>query len=131
MGWSGLTKKEAESAKPGSVLPQSEKLSQMTFYPLTFPFSVGPGCIAAALTLGAHASRPSVMDTAVAQFGLSVGVVLIGIAIYFGHAYSYKITARLTVAETEGLMRILSFILVCIGAQVTWNGIQALVKTFS
>lgn len=87
--------------------------------------------MAVAITLGAHASRPSALETAIAQFGLSLGVILIGIAVYFGHAYSYKITAKLTSAEAEGAMRVLSFILVCIGAQVMWNGLQALIKTLS
>ena len=128
MGWGALTKTDSQSAKPGTPVPESESLDRMAFYPFTFPLSVGPGCIAVALTLGAHASRPSALDTAIAQFGLSVGVILIGVAVYFGHAYSYKVTARLTSAETEGGMRVLSFMLVCIGAQVMWNGLQALVK---
>ena len=131
MGWSALTKTDSQSAKPGTPVLKSEKLGRMTFYPFTFPLSVGPGCMAVAITLGAHASRPSALETAIAQFGLSLGVILIGIAVYFGHAYSYKITAKLTSAEAEGAMRVLSFILVCIGAQVMWNGLQALIKTLS
>jgi multiple antibiotic resistance protein len=131
MGWGALTKTDSQSAKPDSPGPKSESLERMAFYPFTFPLSVGPGCMAVAITLGAHASKPSALETAIAQFGLSIGVILIGIAVYFGHAYSYRVTAKLTSAEIEGFMRVLSFILVCIGAQVTWNGIQALVKSLS
>ena len=35
-------------------------------------------------------------------------------------------TAKLSPGITEGILRVISFILVCIGGEIMWNGIQAL-----
>jgi multiple antibiotic resistance protein len=129
MGWTLLNKPDSGASTATPVAASLESLQGMSFYPLTFPLSVGPGCIAVALTLGAHASSPLLLDTALAQLGLLIATVLIGIATYFGHAYADRITARLSAAETAGFVRLLSFVLMCIGGEITWNGIEGLLKT--
>jgi multiple antibiotic resistance protein len=130
MGWSALNEPEADSTAPmpkGSIARFHEKV----FYPLTFPITAGPGCIVVALTLGAHASRSSLADSTLAHLGLLIGIILIAIAVYFSYAYADTTTAKLSPSVAQGVRRVVSFILVCIGGEVMWDGIRALLKTAS
>lgn len=131
MGWALLNKQDPESNAAAPIAVSPENLRDKIFYPLTFPITAGPGCIVVALTLSAHASKPSLLDSALAHLGLALGTVLIGIVIYFSYAYADKMTARLSRAITQGILRVISFILLCIGGEIMWNGIQNLLKTIS
>lgn len=131
MGWTLLNKQDPESSAATPVAASSESLRDKVFYPLTFPITAGPGCIVVALTLSAHASKPSLFESVLAHLGLLVGTVLIGVVIYFSYAYADRTTARLSPAATQGILRVISFILLCIGGEIMWNGIQNLLKTVS
>ncbi len=128
MGWALLNRQDPGKDASGSSAVSPDSLESQVFYPLTFPITAGPGCIVVALTLSAHASRPNMMDAALARLGLLIGTVLIGIIIYFSYAYADRTTARLSPAMTQGILRVISFILLCIGSQIMWNGVQTLVK---
>ncbi|GAC1438617.1 MAG: MarC family protein [Terriglobales bacterium] len=131
MGWSLLNKQDPESctstAPPASVASLQDKV----FYPLTFPITAGPGCIVVALTLSAHASKATFADSAFAHLGLLIGTVLIGVVVYFSYAYADRTAARLSPAASQAMLRVISFILLCIGGEIVWNGIQSLVKALS
>jgi multiple antibiotic resistance protein len=103
-------------------------LEDKIFYPLTFPITAGPGTIVVALTLAAHASTPSLLYSALAHLGLLFATLLIGIVIYFSYAYADLMTAKLSPSITQGILRVMSFILLCIGAEIMWNGIQNLLQ---
>jgi multiple antibiotic resistance protein len=129
MGWSLLNKQDPEGSAATPVAAAPESLQSKLFYPLTFPVTAGPGCIVVALTLSAHASKPSLLDSALAHVGLLIATVLIGIVIYFSYAYADAMTAKLSTSMTHGILRVISFILLCIGGEIMWNGIQNLLKT--
>jgi multiple antibiotic resistance protein len=131
MGWGLLNKKDPGPGAAATAPAPPNNLEGMAFYPLTFPLSVGPGCIVVAITLGARASFHSLSDSAFMHLGLLIGTALICIATYFTHAYAHQITTRLSAADTEGVLRLLAFILICIGGEIIWTGIQSLLKTIS
>jgi multiple antibiotic resistance protein len=131
MGWGLLNKKDPGPSAAATAAAPPDNLEGMAFYPLTFPLSVGPGCIVVAITLGAQASILSLYDSAFMHLGLLIGTALICIATYFTHAYADRITARLSGADTQGVLALLSFILICIGGEITWTGIQSLLKAIS
>ncbi len=114
---------EVEAAGFGSV-------QEKVFYPLTFPVTVGPGCIVVMLTLSAHASvEHGVLDDVVAHVGISLAVVALSLIVYLSYRYAPKITEHIAPQSAHGILRIVSFVLVCIGVQITWNGVEALLKT--
>jgi multiple antibiotic resistance protein len=131
MGWNLLNKQDPESVTSGPIAPSLESMEDKIFYPLTFPITAGPGCIVVALTLSAHASKPSLLDSALAHLGLLFGTVLIGVVVYFSYAFADRMTSKLSPAITQGILRVISFVLLCIGGEIMWNGIQALMKTIS
>jgi multiple antibiotic resistance protein len=128
MGWTLLNQQEPESKTAAPISNSSDSLQDKLFYPLTFPITAGPGTIVVALTLSAHASSPSLIDSALAHLGLLIATFLVGLVIYFSYAYADKMTSKLSPSVTQGILRVVSFILLCIGSEIMWNGIQNLLK---
>ncbi len=52
-GWNILHSDPGELSQATGQATQEEALGH-AFYPLTFPITVGPGCVAIAITIGAH-----------------------------------------------------------------------------
>ena len=136
MGWSLLNEKDAQpnAEKSHAVEPTTEgftrsSLEQKTFYPFTFPVTAGPGCIVVMLTLSAHASKDSVSDNIVAHIGLLLAVIALSTLVYFAYAYAPRITQAVSPATAHGILRVVAFILLCIGVQIAWNGLESLVTT--
>src|SRR5580658_5313753 len=105
--------------------PSADDLSQQAFYPMTMPLTVGPGSISVALTLGANQPagfRPLLL-TAVAH---AVGILLVALGVYFCYRYAEVILRKLGPTGTGVVVRLTAFILLCIGVQICWNGVHAL-----
>jgi multiple antibiotic resistance protein len=128
MGWTLLNRPDPETSSASGVVCSPESLQDKIFYPLTFPITAGPGTIVVALTLSAHASAPSLIDSALAHLGLLLATLLIAVVVYFSYAYADRMTAKLPPSITQGILRVMSFILLCIGAEIVWNGMQNLLK---
>jgi len=129
MGWSLLNAPDPEFNPTKQITTSPEKLTEKLFYPLTFPITAGPGAIVVALTLSAHASDSSLMDAAFAQLGLLISVVLIGVVVYVCYAWAETMRSQVSPGFTQGVLRVISFILLCIGSEIMWTGIQNLVKS--
>ena len=105
-------------------------LEQKIFYPLTFPITAGPGCIVVMVTLSAHASlKGMLLPTVTAHAGIGLAVVLLSVAVYFCYSHAPAITARISPQTAHGILRLIAFVLLCIGVQIALNGVEAIVKT--
>jgi multiple antibiotic resistance protein len=129
MGWKLLNR---EQAAPGNPVPPAQarlgSLRERVFYPFTFPITVGPGCIAVTLTLSAHASRKDYIPTAFAQGGIIAAILLLSLAVYLSYAYAQVITRKVSRQTVHGILRVIAFVLLCIGAQIAWNGLEELIR---
>jgi multiple antibiotic resistance protein len=128
IGWSLLTRDDADRAPLEKPL-SADDLQDKLFYPLTFPITAGPASVVITLTLSAHASRGTFLQIALAHLGVLIGIGLVGVVVYIAYAYADWTTARLSASATQAILRIISFILFCIGAQIMWNGIESVAKT--
>jgi multiple antibiotic resistance protein len=133
IAWSFLTNPNSPAALARNTTPAVplEDLGQRAFYPLTMPLTVGPGSISVALTLGANPERGvrSLLVTALAH---ALGIVVVTMSVYLCYRYADRILKRLGVTGTSVVVRLSAFILLCIGVQICWNGLHALlVATFS
>jgi multiple antibiotic resistance protein len=132
MGWNLLNQQESTVNPDRTVVREDNFLSieQQVFYPLTFPVTVGPGCIVVMLTLSAHASvKSSVLQNVMAHLGISLALVALSLTVYVCYRYAPKITQRISPQTAHGILRIIAFVLLCIGVQITWNGVETLLKT--
>jgi multiple antibiotic resistance protein len=131
MGWSLLNQQEAKADPDRAEVADATfgSLQQKIFYPLTFPVTAGPGCIVVTLTLSAHASAKGVLPDVMAHLGIVLAVVALSLLVFMSYAYAPKITARIPPQTAHGILRVIAFVLLCIGVQITWNGVEALLKT--
>jgi len=130
LGWGLLNQKEA--ADPGSVAAapvDMRVLQRKIFYPFTFPVTAGPGVLVVMLTLSAHASKGALSYIMFAQLGVLAGMVLMCLAVYLSYAYAPKVTAKVSPSTAHGILRVIAFVLLCIGAQIAWNGVVSLAAT--
>jgi multiple antibiotic resistance protein len=131
MGWT-LLNQEAPKTKDGSAGGDGDSvgsLEEKIFYPFTFPITAGPGCIVVMVTLSAHASANGLVQGISAHLGIALAVLLLSVSVYFCYGYAPRITSRVSPETAHGILRVMAFIVLCIGVQITWNGIQAMLKT--
>jgi multiple antibiotic resistance protein len=133
MGWSVLNEKDAsaDSRKKQEETEvrketRTEDLEQKAFYPFTFPVTSGPGTLVALLTLTAHISNRRISIDVLAHVGVFLAVVVLSVLVYFCYAYAPKITRMISPSTAHGILRVIAFILLCIGVQIAWNGLAVL-----
>lgn len=113
-----------ERTDPQTALPSD--FDQRAFYPLTMPLTVGPGAISVALTLGVNPTRG--FPLIVTALGHALGIFIVAISVYFCYRYADRILKRLGPTGTGVVVRLSAFILLCIGVQIGWNGLHALIS---
>jgi multiple antibiotic resistance protein len=130
MGWSLLNQQGADAhqqeKEDQAPVSNVEALYQKTFYPLTFPVTAGPGCIVIMLTLTAHASTHSLIPNLLSHLGILIAVIVLCVLVYFAYAYAPLITRKISPQTARGVVRVIAFLLLCIGVQIAWKGISAL-----
>jgi multiple antibiotic resistance protein len=136
MAWGLLNQKDSQpSAEKMQAAAQAESqdtsgtLEQKAFYPFTFPITAGPGCIVVMLTLSAHVRQRTISETVLAQAGTMLAVVLLSGTIYLCYAYAPRITRAISPSTAHGILRVIAFILLCIGVQIAWNGLAPLLAS--
>ena len=128
-GWSMLKQKDEDDTKAGVHRNvDTNDLFQKAFYPLTLPLTVGPGSISVAITLGAN--EPHRQHSLIfSMLGAIIGAVLIAGSVYLCYAFSDRLAQVLGATSMSVIMRLSSFLLVCIGTQIIWNGLSAMLKS--
>jgi multiple antibiotic resistance protein len=101
-GWALLRQPNDDGAAGNGSRPECNEAdySRQAFYPLTLPLTVGPGTISVAIT-----------------------------SIYLSYRFAERIGRTLGDSAMNVIIRLSSFILVCIGVQILWNGLSALLRT--
>jgi len=134
MGWSVLNERDARALvknkeEESEVRDETRTryLEQGTFYPFTFPVTSGPGTLVALLTLTARISTRIVSKDILAHIGVFLAVVVLSVLVYFSYAYAAKITRIIPPSTAHGILRVVAFILLCIGVQIAWNGLAVLI----
>lgn len=119
--------------KQGSMVGQKGKQQNIepsdpfhyAFYPLTLPLTVGPGSISVAITLGANAHRLHGLHL-LSILAATLGCLLLAVSIFLCYAFADRLAGILGTTGMTVIIQLTSFLLVCIGVQIAWNGISAL-----
>jgi multiple antibiotic resistance protein len=128
-GWTLLNR---DTGRAKEQAPADEQVLENAFYPFTLPITVGPGSISVAITLGAHLPAelrehslfaPRVLIAAIG------GITLICLIIYLCYLYARKAEQLLGRSGTSMVLRLSSFILLCIGVQIISSGIKTYLET--
>ena len=128
-GWAMLQRKEEpDRSGPMHKNVNPADIFRNAFYPLTLPLTVGPGSISVAITLGANEPHHLGVNF-VAVLAALVGSALVSASIFLCYGFADRLAAILGESAMSIILRLSSFLLVCIGVQILWNGVSALLKT--
>ena len=137
IGWSVLNEKDSEATAKdkreeamvgGDSGPHN--LEQKAFYPFTFPVTSGSGTLVVLLTLSARFSSGGFLSQNVlGHLGLFLAISLLSALVYLCYGYAPKITRAISPSTAHGILRVVAFILLCIGVQIAWNGFSVLLST--
>ena len=123
-GWRLLNAEE--KAAPTAV--DVQKMAMRAFYPITFPITVGPGTVSAAITIGASLQEPGVVLWQRALASL-VGIFVVALIVYLSFLFADGLVRFLGATGTTVMLRLSAFILMCVGVQIIINGVIAVVQS--
>lgn len=129
-GWTLLNKKDDDGVPRETTQKHVEAsyLSRRAFYPLTLPLTVGPGSISVAIAVGAN--RPPGSEALwYLPVAALIGCASLAFVIYLTYRFAEPIGRVVGETRMHIIVRLSSFILLCIGVQITWNGASALLRT--
>ena len=126
-GWALLKQRDDEKHDVHRTVQPQDTFRQ-AFYPLTMPLTVGPGSISVAITLGANAAHHHPFHVLTILAAL-IGLVLIAISIFLCYGFADRLARMLGTTGMTVILQLSSFLLVCIGVQILWNGASALLAT--
>ena len=128
-GWTLLRQPNDNAGeKDGGDQCEESHYTRQAFYPLTLPLTVGPGSISVAIAVGANRAEGTQWRWPLIV-GLLVGAALISVSIYVSYRFADWIGRTLGDSAMNVIIRLSSFILVCIGVQILWNGVSTLLRT--
>ncbi len=132
MGWSLLNQPEVQPSEKNlrmNTLSEdvTNALDARSFYPFTFPLTVGPGSLVVTLTLSAQASQSSLSNSVVAHVGIFLAAIAMSVLVLICYANAPRITRAIAPTTAHGILRVVAFFLLCIGVQITWNGLNTLI----
>jgi multiple antibiotic resistance protein len=128
MGYRLLNQNESADGQSASPAQSTTRLDEQIFYPLTFPISAGPASLVVTLTLSAHASRPELASNILAHLGVALAIAGLGVTVWLCYAYAPRIAKKIAPATIHGVLRVVAFLLLCIGVQIATNGLEAIAK---
>ena len=128
--WDLLSAPERQEARKqeqaGSSGPAGEEIA---FFPLTLPFTTGPGTISVAVALGA--GRPADGAALLAFFlGVTAAAAAMALCIWIAYRSADRVARLVGGPARRTIARLSAFLLLCIGAQIILTGVQDVVLAF-
>jgi multiple antibiotic resistance protein len=131
MGWNILNDGSSKSSnKDGDASGINDSTAMRSvFYPLTLPLTVGPGSLATVIALVVNNKKSTGFDIEnelSTILGALLGICAVTLSIYVAYREASRIQRVLGENGTNVLMRLFAFILLAIGLQIIWGGINEL-----
>ena len=121
--WELLSAPESREDRKQAQAAQATGADDVAFFPLTIPFTAGPGTIAVAIALGAN--RPTATPDLLAHLaGDSLAALAVALTVGLCYAAADRVVALLGPEGSRVLTRLTAFLLLCIGVQIVLTGVQ-------
>ena len=129
-GWAMLKGRDEDKEERlnGHQTKRPQDTFDRAFYPLTFPLTVGPGSISVAVALGANA-QPHHQGHHLVILAAIVGSLVIAVSGFLCYRFADYLSRIIGVTAMNVIMRLCTFLLICIGVQIMWNGVSALIAS--
>jgi len=127
--WELLSAPQHQEDRKQAQAAPAAGAEDVAFFPLTMPFTAGPGTIAVAIALGAN--RPTgALDLLPYFAGGSLAAAAVAATVGLCYAAADRVVALLGPAGARVLTRLTAFLLLCIGVQIVLTGVQEAVASF-
>jgi multiple antibiotic resistance protein len=90
------------------------------------PFTTGPGTISVAIALGANQPQDG-RGFLLFALGTSAAAIVIAVMIWVAYRWADFLVAALGPSRAQIVTRLSAFLLLCVGTQITINGVVELV----
>jgi len=125
--WGRLNAPENREQQKQEQAAPAEDGDDIAFYPMTLPFTTGPGTVAVAITLGA--SRPHFVEGLVAFcIGMSAAALAVAVLVWVIYRYADRLAHLLGEGGARVLTRVLAFLLLCVGVQILISGVTDVLR---
>ena len=112
---------ERKQAQAAPAETSGEEISAIAFFPLTLPFTTGPGTIAVAVALGTQ--RPAYgVPLALFFAGVSLAAIALALIIWLAYATADRLGVFLGATGRRVVARLAAFLLLGIGVQIMLSG---------
>jgi multiple antibiotic resistance protein len=121
--WHLLMAPEAIEARKQEQAGEATGAADDAFFPLTMPFTTGPGTISVAVALGAN--RPAGGIGTILPFfaGVSAAAIAVAVTVWLAYSSADRLTGLLGEARARVVSRLAAFLMLCVGTQITLGGV--------
>src|SRR5262245_59813899 len=127
MGWKMLREAEGSEENLRHAHPAQDGY-RGALHPPPPPPTGRSGSGSVAITLGANASHLGGLSVP-NRLAALIAMALIAVSIFLCYGFADRLARALGETAMSVIVRLSSFLLFCIGVQITWNGVSALVST--
>ena len=121
--WELLSAPQQQEDRKQAQAAPAAGAEDVAFFPLTVPFTAGPGAISVAIALSA--SRPTRVPDLLPYFaGSSMAAAAVAVLVGLCYASADRVVALLGPAGARVVTRLTAFLLLCIGVQIVLTGVQ-------
>jgi len=125
--WELLGAPERREGRKQEQAADAGPADDVAFFPLTLPFTTGPGTIAVAVALGA--GHPAMGQGWAAFYaGCSLAAVAMAVVIWLTYCSADRLSQFLGRTGSRTVTRLSAFLLLCIGVQVLINGVVGVLQ---
>jgi multiple antibiotic resistance protein len=110
-------RQEGRTAATGNV-------RDIAFFPVSTPFTIGPGTISVSITLGA--GRPPTGSVLPYLLTLSLAALAIALTIWGLFSFADRVEPLIGKTGARALSRLFALVLLCIGVQIVGSGVETL-----
>ncbi|HET6306964.1 MAG TPA: MarC family protein [Rhodopila sp.] len=122
-GWKLLNAPDSHTDRKQEQAASAEGLEDVALFPLTIPFTTGPGTISVAVALGA--GHPKLFAGLGWFFlGMTAAAVAMTAVIWVTYGYAERLGRWMGPTGTRTITRLSAFLLLCIGVQILINGVE-------
>ncbi len=125
--WDMLSAAEANEERKQGQASQATGVPDVAFFPLTMPFTTGPGTISVAIALGSNlpVGTPAMLPFIL---GSSAAALAVAAMVWVAYSSADRLVGWLGRAGARVLTRLSAFLLLCIGVQIMLGGISEVLR---
>jgi multiple antibiotic resistance protein len=125
--WDSLNAPERREERKNEQVDAAAGLDDVAFYPLTLPFTTGPGTISVAVALGsAHPTKGIELLPFFA--GMSVAAIAIAILVWLLYSATDQLSRLFGQVASRAITRLSAFFQLCIGVQILITGVTEILQ---